>query len=401
MLTVTALCSSLALTAVASWDHDPRLADHSVHKLFSRQATFAPVGSVEWRSKFPKGSLGAIATPQAWLDAMNTAITDGRIPSYENVPVAVTSGTYHSNNGTALNGSKTPICSSAAGCKDDTQIYDAPDGIVAISFDDGPLLASLALYKFLRVNNQKATHFFIGSNILANPEIFREAFEVNGDDIAVHTWSHPQMTTLTNEMVLAELGWTCQIIHDSTGGRLPRYWRPPYGDSDSRVRAIAREVFGLQTVIWNGDTNNWNIPEGSQTLSGAKAILTNRYTGLKSPGLNILEHEVANITVQVFTDTYQLIAENGWQAKSIPDAMGASWYLNSKDDTSPVTSRAVAGGVSDASVAEALDSGRSPATIGGPKSGPAATPKGKSSGSGRRAVSSALGLVLFAMVILA
>jgi len=59
------------------------------------------------------------------------------------------------------------------------------------------------------------------------------------------------MTTKTNEEVLAELGWTMQIIHNSTGGRVPKYWRPPYGDSDTRVRAIAKEVFGLTTVIWN------------------------------------------------------------------------------------------------------------------------------------------------------
>ena len=41
------------------------------------------------------------------------------------------------------------------------------------------------------------------------------------------------------------------LIHNSTGGRIPKYWRPPYGDSDNRVSAIAKEVFGLRTVIWN------------------------------------------------------------------------------------------------------------------------------------------------------
>ena len=59
------------------------------------------------------------------------------------------------------------------------------------------------------------------------------------------------MTTKTNQEVLGELGWTMELIHNSTGGRLPKYWRPPYGDSDERVRAIAKEVFGLITVIWN------------------------------------------------------------------------------------------------------------------------------------------------------
>ena len=59
------------------------------------------------------------------------------------------------------------------------------------------------------------------------------------------------MTKLTNLDIVAELGWSMQLIHDSTGGRLPRYWRPPYGDADNRVRAIAKEVFGLRTIFWN------------------------------------------------------------------------------------------------------------------------------------------------------
>jgi peptidoglycan/xylan/chitin deacetylase (PgdA/CDA1 family) len=59
------------------------------------------------------------------------------------------------------------------------------------------------------------------------------------------------MTTLTNLEVVAELGWTMEIIHNSTGGRLPRFWRPPFGDSDVRVHAIAREVFGMTGILWN------------------------------------------------------------------------------------------------------------------------------------------------------
>ena len=107
------------------------------------------------------------------------------------------------------------------------------------------------LYGFLKENNVKATHFFIGINILNNPKEFLSAFEGNQDDIAVHTYTHPYMTTLSNEDVLGELGWTMYLIHNSTGGRLPKYWRPPYGDSDNRVSAIAKHVFGLRTVIWN------------------------------------------------------------------------------------------------------------------------------------------------------
>lgn len=59
------------------------------------------------------------------------------------------------------------------------------------------------------------------------------------------------MTTLSNEDVVAQLGWTLQLIYNSTEGRLARYWRPPYGDIDARVSAIAQEVFGLTAIVWN------------------------------------------------------------------------------------------------------------------------------------------------------
>ncbi|CAE6492187.1 unnamed protein product [Rhizoctonia solani] len=402
MLALAALCSALVSTAAASalpgrWYRDPAQ-EHPVHKLFSRQTTLAPVGSPEWAAKYPQGALNVSSIPKPWLDAMNKAIADGRIPSTSTVPIATTAGVYRSSAGKTLDGGKAPICSSTVGCKDNTQIYDVPDGIVAISFDDGPLPASRTLYKFLRDHNQKVTHFFIGANILENPEIFKEAFEVNGNDIAVHTWSHPQMTTLSNEMVLAELGWTCQIIHDSTGGRLPLYWRPSYGDSDARVRAIAKEVLGLETVIWNDDTDDWKIPEGSQTLSGAKSVLTKAYAGPKSPGLNILEHELSNSTVRVFTDTYPLIAQNGWQGKSIPDAMGTDWYLNAKDNTSPVTEMSVGSGAS-AVVPSATPSASSATGTNGGASAPTSTPAQQTSGA-TRLVPTSLALVMVALLAL-
>jgi len=59
------------------------------------------------------------------------------------------------------------------------------------------------------------------------------------------------MTSLSNEVAMAELAWTMQIISDSTGGRVPKFWRPPYGDSDNRIRAIAKHVLGLTQINWN------------------------------------------------------------------------------------------------------------------------------------------------------
>ena len=107
------------------------------------------------------------------------------------------------------------------------------------------------LYGFLHENGIRATHFYIGVNIIQYWKEFLVAFQTNQDDFAVHTWTHPYMTTLSNADVVAQLGWTLKLIYESTGGKLCRFWRPPYGDIDVRVNAIAEEVFGLTAVLWN------------------------------------------------------------------------------------------------------------------------------------------------------
>jgi peptidoglycan/xylan/chitin deacetylase (PgdA/CDA1 family) len=38
-----------------------------------------------------------------------------------------------------------------------------------------------------------------------------------GHQLSVHTWAHSPLTTLTNEQIVAELGWTKKIIKDITG----------------------------------------------------------------------------------------------------------------------------------------------------------------------------------------
>lgn len=47
-----------------------------------------------------------------------------------------------------------------------------------------------------------------------------------GHQISVHTWSHSALTTLTNEQIVAELGWTKKVIKD-TIGVTPNTFRPP------------------------------------------------------------------------------------------------------------------------------------------------------------------------------
>lgn len=158
----------------------------------------------------------------------------------------------------------------------------------------------------------------IGVNVRTYWQQFNMAYEQLQGDIAVHTWTHPFMTTQTNEQVLGQLGWTIQIIYDMTDGKVPRFWRPPYGDIDARVSAIGREVFGMTAVMWNHDTEDWSMQNNppATTLDKIQSDMTQWLTGPKQPGLIVLEHELTGDTVQAFINAYPLIAQNGWKAIS-------------------------------------------------------------------------------------
>jgi len=189
----------------------------------------------------------------------------------------------------------------AAQCWWTCQKCDAPADVVAcpktntwgLTFDDGPSPDSPRLYDALLAHNQKATLFIVGSRAVSYPETLKRAYN-EGHQIAVHTWSHPSMTSLSNEQVVAELKWTEKAIQ-SVIGVTPLYWRPPFGDVDNRVRAIATQL-GYKTSIWTQDfdTNDWNIPAGTATAQSV--IDTFKSWLVKIPtmatGFIVLEHDL-------------------------------------------------------------------------------------------------------------
>lgn len=101
-----------------------------------------------------------------------------------------------------------------------------------LSYDDGPSPYTPKLLEYLEAHNLKSTFFVVGSRAISRPEML--AYEhMTGHQLSVHTWSHPALTTLSNEDIVLELGWTKKVIHDITGVT-PNTMRPPYGDIDDR-----------------------------------------------------------------------------------------------------------------------------------------------------------------------
>ncbi|TBU47379.1 hypothetical protein BD309DRAFT_978310 [Dichomitus squalens] len=194
------------------------------------------------------------------------------------------------------------------GCTDDDDVVQCPDKMTwGLTYDDGPALYTGDLLAYLDSADLKATFFVVGSRAISYPALLQQEYMAQ-HQIAVHTWSHPQMTTLTNEEIIAELGWSKKIIKDVLGVT-PTFWRPPYGDVDNRVRAIAKAM-GLQTSIWTRisptatfDTGDFDIAGGlitsAQVLNNWENIIGNATT--IDHGFIVLEHDLFQQTVDIAT----------------------------------------------------------------------------------------------------
>ncbi|CAG8624090.1 54_t:CDS:2, partial [Scutellospora calospora] len=191
-------------------------------------------------------------------------------------------------------------------------IYFCPEPeTLGLSYDDGPNCSHTVFYDFLQANNQKATMFFIGSNVADWPNEAKRAL-ADGHQICVHTWSHPYMTTLTNEEVLGELYYTRKAIKYVIGVT-PQCWRPPFGDVDDRVRGIAQQL-NMSTIIWNLDTNDWDMaPAGTLTPAQVDAnfqdfVNMGKNGTFTDSGCIILEHEINSGTMSKALEWYPQIA---------------------------------------------------------------------------------------------
>ena len=121
------------------WFHDD---DHFAHALFRRQAatppsSFPQVGSPSWAAAYPAGTPDSNAMPQAWKDALNAAVQAGSIPNVPQASMPNPNASPVYPNG--VNPGSPQVCSWTYGCRINGTIYDAPAGVVGLSFDDGPL----------------------------------------------------------------------------------------------------------------------------------------------------------------------------------------------------------------------------------------------------------------------
>lgn len=129
-------------------------------------------------------------------------------------------------------------------------------GLVALTFDDGPLPSvTPRLVRVLTRLDVPATFFMVGNRVESNPELVRMVDRA-GFAIGNHTWEHADLTSQTPRQVRRALASTGRALH-AAGVEPTDLVRPPYGATDERVRKVIADL-GLVEVLWTIDSLDWS-----------------------------------------------------------------------------------------------------------------------------------------------
>ena len=167
------------------------------------------------------------------------------------------------------------------------------------------------LLALLRARRVRATIFVTGRFAQQHPEIVRLAAQ-DGHEIGNHTYNHPHLTTwelnhrhdtrpdVTEARLHDELFRTAAAIAAAIGRPPSRFWRAPYGEHNSTIRAWAAKS-GFVHVDWTRadgnalDALDWVERPGARGFLGAEAMARRliefeAHTGVPLAGSIVLMH---------------------------------------------------------------------------------------------------------------
>jgi peptidoglycan/xylan/chitin deacetylase (PgdA/CDA1 family) len=155
---------------------------------------------------------------------------------------------------------------------------------IALTFDDGPSHYRTETLRTLRAKQVPATFFEVGMRTAANPQF--AGFETGeGHLVLNHTWSHPDLTTLTPAQLTSQVLRTQDVLRKA-GAPMPfKLLRPPFGAVDDAVDAQLTAL-GYHHVNWDVVATDWDV-------ATTAAQIRDTIVAAFRPGLVVLMHDGA------------------------------------------------------------------------------------------------------------
>lgn len=184
-------------------------------------------------------------------------------------------------------------------------ILDPNKPMVALTFDDGPNSRyTPKILDILEENQTKATFFVIGQQISSHEDVIQRMIK-NGNQVGIHTFTHRNLTKLTDKAIQDEIQQTAQTL--SQFNYKSTIVRPPYGSYNQHII----DIIDYPLVLWNIDTRDW---ESLNTKSIVELVKEN-----VKDGDIILFHDMYPTTVEAIKGIVPYLINEGYQLVTIDE----------------------------------------------------------------------------------
>ena len=123
--------------------------------------------------------------------------------------------------------------------------------------------------------NVKITFFVTGNFAKGHPDIVQQ-FVARGHEIGNHSYHHVHLLTAGLKEIWEEVAPANDLLEQVAGVR-PTLYRPPYGNSHGRIRAVV-EGSGLKVIRWSHSLNDSDDTNQVASRSFACATAGKRFS---------------------------------------------------------------------------------------------------------------------------
>jgi cellulose synthase/poly-beta-1,6-N-acetylglucosamine synthase-like glycosyltransferase/peptidoglycan/xylan/chitin deacetylase (PgdA/CDA1 family) len=200
--------------------------------------------------------------------------------------------------------------------------HPMPPRTIALTFDDGPDPRwTPAILEVLRRHHVPATFFVVGAVAAKYPDILRQ-IRAQGSALGVHTFTHPDLTTVSGTHAGAELSMTETVINGAVG-ESSNLLRPPYSSSTHAIddphyaSIVDTGRVGYTTVLTDVDSKDFEHP-------GVDAIVANS-TPRNAAGAVVLMHDAGgdrSETVAALDRLIPRLKADGYRFTTPTEAVG-------------------------------------------------------------------------------
>ncbi len=178
--------------------------------------------------------------------------------------------------------------------------------LVALTFDIGIPTAEVIpqVLDRLRERQVRATFFITGQWAERQPALLQRLVD-EGHELANHTYSHPDLTKLSEAAVRDQIERTEEIVQRLTGRSTRPYFRPPFGAYDARILALVAQM-GYHLVYWSRDAGDWQP-------AVAPAEISRRVGEQTRAGDIVVFHAYVPKTAAVLPEVIQRLRARGLQ----------------------------------------------------------------------------------------